>query len=373
MMRASYLDRADTTISFITTVSCNTLDREPRLLSSAAMDTRRKIEPSAIASYILIAIALPLLLYHGLLGALFAGLLVYSLVHLLAPLLERNISNRRARIIAVAALGIVVVTALSLAIWGGIVFLQSDAGNPQVIFQRLADIIEESRHEIPTWLREYVPDDAHALREMVTTWLREHAVEAKSFGEQAGRALAHVLIGMIIGAMIALHDAKADYEYLPLAHALRERFVNLDNSFQRIVFAQVRIAAINAVLTGIYLKILLPLIGVNLPLTKTLIVVTFVAGLLPVIGNLISNTAIVIVALSHSLDVAVGSLLFMIVIHKLEYFLNARIIGSHIQARSWELLTAMLVMESIFGIPGVIAAPVFYAYLKRELMERRLV
>jgi predicted PurR-regulated permease PerM len=337
------------------------------------MDIPKKLALSTIASYVIIAISLPMLLYHGLLGALFAGLLVYSLVHLLAPLLEQNISHRRARIIAVAALSTVVVTALSLAIWGGIVFLQSDAGNPQVIFQRLANIIEESRHQIPEWIRAYLPDDAYALREMVITWLRDHAVEAKSFGEQAGRALVHVLIGMIIGAMIALHDAEDNYEYLPLAHALRERFANLDNSFQRIVFAQVRIAAINAVLTGLYLKVLLPLIGVDLPLTKTLIVVTFVAGLLPVLGNIISNTAIVIVALSHSLDVAVGSLLFMVVIHKLEYFLNARIIGSHIQARSWELLTAMLVMEAIFGIPGVIAAPVFYAYLKKELRERRLV
>jgi predicted PurR-regulated permease PerM len=33
----------------------------------------------------------------------------------------------------------------------------------------------------------------------------------------------------------------------------------------------------------------------------------------------------------------------------------------------------MLVMEAIFGVPGVIAAPVFYAYLKRELSDKGLV
>ena len=69
----------------------------------------------------------------------------------------------------------------------------------------------------------------------------------------------------------------------------------------RIVFAQVRIAAINAVLTGIYLVVILPLAGVHLPLTKTMIAITFVAGLLPVVGNLISNTVLVVVGLSHSL------------------------------------------------------------------------
>jgi predicted PurR-regulated permease PerM len=55
------------------------------------------------------------------------------------------------------------------------------------------------------------------------------------------------------------------------------------------------------------------------------------------------------------------------VIHKLEYFLNARIVGSQIQAKAWELLLAMLVMEAAFGIAGVAAAPIYYAYLKDEL------
>jgi len=34
---------------------------------------------------------------------------------------------------------------------------------------------------------------------------------------------------------------------------------------------------------------------------------------------------------------------------------------------AWELLVAMLVMEAAFGLPGLIAAPIFYAYLKTEL------
>jgi predicted PurR-regulated permease PerM len=52
---------------------------------------------------------------------------------------------------------------------------------------------------------------------------------------------------------------------------------------------------------------------------------------------------------------------------------NARIIGGQIKARAWELLIAMLVMEAAFGIAGVIAAPVFYAYLKKELSDQGLI
>jgi predicted PurR-regulated permease PerM len=135
----------------------------------------------------------------------------------------------------------------------------------------------------------------------------------------------------------------------------------------------VRISALNTLLTTLYLAVLLPLLGVHLPLVKTLIVLTFLAGLLPVVGNLISNTVIVVVSLSYSLGAALGALIFLIVIHKLEYFVNARIVGGEIKARAWELLLAMLVMESAFGMAGLIAAPIYYAYLKEELGARGLI
>jgi predicted PurR-regulated permease PerM len=82
---------------------------------------------------------------------------------------------------------------------------------------------------------------------------------------------------------------------------------------------------------------------------------------------------VTIAALSISVWVAVAALGFLVVIHKLEYFLNARIIGTQIRARSWELLVAMLVMEAAFGLAGLIAAPVYYAYLKSELETEGMV
>ncbi|HJX66371.1 MAG TPA: hypothetical protein VJ860_20740 [Polyangia bacterium] len=47
--------------------------------------------------------------------------------------------------------------------------------------------------------------------------------------------------------------------------------------------------------------------------------------------------------------------------------------GSQIRARAWELLIAMPIMESAFGLPGIVAAPIYYAYLKDELAARQLV
>ena len=110
-----------------------------------------------------------------------------------------------------------------------------------------------------------------------------------------------------------------------------------------------------------------------MPLTKTLVILTFFIGLVPIIGNLITNTLIVIISLTHSVQLGITSLLFLVGIHKLEYFLNAKIIGARIQASTWELLIAMLVMEAFFGLPGVAAAPIFYAYLKNELKAAKLI
>ncbi|HEV7390933.1 MAG TPA: AI-2E family transporter, partial [Burkholderiales bacterium] len=220
---------------------------------------------------------------------------------------------------------------------------------------------------------DYLPASLDDMRTAVTDWLHEHASELRLAGAETGRALAHILIGMIIGAMMSLREARDTESDKPLSRALEHRAGLIGDAFRRVVFAQVRISLINTTFTAVYLLIILPLFDVHLPFAKTMVAVTFVAGLLPVVGNLISNAVIVIVSLANSLTVAIGSLVFLIVIHKLEYFLNARIVGSRIHAHAWELLIAMLGMEAAFGLPGVVAAPIYYAYVKAELAERGLV
>lgn len=327
-----------------------------------------------IAAWLIAGAVLFLVLWLHLLPALLAGLLVYELVHRMAPLLQRRFSGERARLLAVLVLASVVVALLTAAILGAVAFFRSDAGSLTALFDKMAEIVEGTRDAFPPWVTESLPTDPDKLRETISHWLREHAPQLKLAGTEAGRAFAHILIGMIIGAVLSLREAGPEHEQKkPLARALIARAARLGDAFRRIVFAQVRISAINTIFTTIYLAALLPLFGVKLPLTKTLIAVTFIVGLLPVVGNLISNTVIVIVSLAHSPHAALASLAFLIIVHKLEYFLNARIIGSKIHADAWELLLAMLVMESAFGLPGVVAAPIYYAYLKQELTDRGLV
>lgn len=327
-----------------------------------------------VVAWTLMGIGLLLVLQLHLLPAVLSGLLVFELVRVLTPLVRRmEISRDWARIIVVAIISALVVTLLTLLIFGAITYFRSENGNLSALMTKLAEIIDQSRNRLPLWMLAYIPDTAEEMRAAVTTWLREHSAALQGVGADFARAIAHILIGMVVGALLALSEAVTTVGRRPLAAALAERTERLSRSFRRVVFAQVWIAAVNATLTGLYLAVALPLMGVNLPLTKTLIAVTFVCGLLPVVGNLISNTVIVIVSLSQSLFVAVGSLSYLVIIHKLEYFLNARIIGSRIRAKAWEMLIAMMLMEAAFGIAGLIAAPIYYAYVKDELQDKALV
>jgi len=329
--------------------------------------------PCTYASWILAGVALVLVLVLHLLPAMLAGMLVYELVHLLAPTVSTWFSHQRARLVAVLVLSSIVIAAITFAVAGGIVFFRSDAGSLSALLTKMAEIVASSQRMLPPWLLEQFPQDPDDIRESLAEWFRVHAAEMQLVGKEAGRAVAYVLIGMIIGALVALHETLQDQPHGPLAAQLAERIRSLGSAFRRVVFAQVRISLINTTFTAVYLALVLPAFGVHLPFTKTMIGVTFVAGLLPVVGNLISNTVVVIVSLSSSVGVALASLAFLIVVHKLEYFLNARIVGTRIGAHTWELLLAMLVMEAAFGLPGVVAAPIYYAFIKSELKIRGLV
>lgn len=331
--------------------------------------------PYFLASWVIAATVLYLVLKLQLLPALFAGIAVYELVHLLTPRLRSYATTKnqaRIGVLALLAAAVVILFGL-LALWS-VSFFRFGAESLPRLAEMMAEILESSRNVLPEGLIHYLPADVDEMKLAAADWLRRHAVDLQSAGGLVLRSIAYMLVGMVIGALISLREAThGKHRRRPLGTALTERARRFSRAFRRVVFAQIRIAGLNAFLTWLYLGVALPLCGVSLPYLKTLVALTFVAGLLPVIGNLISNAVIVVISLNVSVNVAGSSLLFLVVIHKLEYFVNARIIGARIDARVWEMLLAMLVMEAAFGFTGLVAAPVYYAYLKDELEAQRLV
>ncbi|CAJ0785301.1 hypothetical protein LMG7141_01625 [Ralstonia condita] len=339
--------------------------------------TMHPLDPHARAiktvSYVLVVAMILAVLWLRLLPAAIAGLLVYTLSRRLeASLRRRPVLVTHAK--AIAVIGVSVVAALILAGIGlGIGRLVEHGHGLEGMLTRIADVLDNLRASLPGSVADYIPPSVTELRIRLVEMLKEHGRQVSTVGIDGLRHSVLALIGLIVGAMVAWSDAPDPTRHKPLAAALLNRLGRLTAAFETVVFAQVKISALNTTLAAIYLLGALPVVGQHVPYSKSLILLTFVAGLIPVVGNLISNAAIVVMSVTASLELAVASLVFLVIVHKLEYFVNARIIGSRIDARAWELILALILMEALFGVGGVIAAPVLYAYMKRELTDAGLI
>ncbi len=148
----------------------------------------------------------------------------------------------------------------------------------------------------PMWIADLLPADHDEVNTTLAGWMRAHAADLELAGRDTGRALIYAILGMIVGAMVALQgeiERQSARAAQPRARGTRRQPV------ERVPAAWCSRKCASRSSTpsspAIYLVVILPAFGVDLPLRKTLIVITFVAGLLPVVGNLISNTFIVIV------------------------------------------------------------------------------
>ena len=141
------------------------------------------------------------------------------------------------------------------------------------------------------------------------------------------------------------------------------RFSDFYRSFSTVIGAQMTISAINTILTAIFV------LAVQLPYGAVVVGLTFLCGLFPIVGNVVSNTVIVFIGFLVSAKVAFIALIFLVVIHKLEYFLNSKIIGARIRNPIWLTLIGLIIGEKLMGVPGMILSPVVLNYLRVEMSK----
>ncbi|AXW87000.1 hypothetical protein AU509_05235 [Lonsdalea britannica] len=331
------------------------------------------LKQARLLSFVFIMGGLLLLIQLRLLACFIAGFLVYEIINLLTPHFQKVISGKRARLAVVAVISALVVSLLSVTFAALVGLLMQEMRDTRVFNARIAYILGDVQSQIMTFLPGYLPVSVEELQQEVIQWLQQHVAILQNLGKSFLHGFVTMLIGMILGAIISLYNVDHRVDKPLLKMELLHRIALLSASFRNIVFAQVKISLVNTILSAIFILGVLPAFGVHLPFSKTLVVLTFVFGLLPVVGNLISNAMVFISALSISLPTALSALLYLMLIHKLEYFLNAQIVGTRIKAHAWEILLAMLVFEAAFGLSGVIAAPIYYAYLKSELKQAALI
>jgi predicted PurR-regulated permease PerM len=330
------------------------------------------LSPEERASYALCGVLLLAVFLLHLVPTLLAGFLTWMLLHGMARRIQgERVSRGLSRALAAGLLGLVaggVVVAAFILLYG---FIRGRFGDLPGILDSMGDTVGRLRKTFENTGLNLPPPSADGSTAALASWFRDHAGELRHAGTAGLRGLVHALFGTVVGVLVFFRTPAGVSG--PLASALGRRVRRFGEAFRSVVKAQIEISAVNTLLTGIYLLAVLPLFGAHLPLPGTLVALTFVTGLVPIAGNLVSNTVIVLVSLGVSPWVAVSSFLFLVAIHKLEYLLNAKIIGGRIGAAAWETLIAILVFEAAFGVPGVILAPVVYAFAKDELRERGLV
>jgi len=342
--------------------------------------------PVVAASYLLIASTLLLVMWQGLLPGLLCVCIGFLGTRWIARMLDATLRgpgklsandpawDRTRPFARVVAATVVVLAPIGLLVLGfaeAREFVLDAPDQYKELLDFVARTVLELRLKLPPDIAAYLPEGAAEVQRTIAGYLRTQAGSLALTGRAWLGGLLFAYVGLIVGALAAVANEAPSRR--PLARQLRERILLFGEAFGQIVAAQFWIAAFNTLLTAIFLLFLLPAWKMELPYTPALITLTFVAGLVPIVGNLVCNTVITLVGLSVSPYVALACLAFLVLIHKAEYLINAKVVGSRTQMTVWELLAVLFVAEAVWGPAGLVAAPLFYAYLKKELKAAGLV
>ena len=331
-----------------------------------------------ITSYLLMTGALLLVMWQGLLPGLLCACVGFLLTRALAngitrlqrktpgSLPEKWVLNLSAAIIMLAPLLL-----LSGALSQTRYYVVDAPQQYRELLDYLARTVLQLREKLPADLSAQLPQGAAEIQHIIANYLANKAGTLAMAGKAWLAGILHAYVGLLIGSLAAVRPRTPPVA--PLSRELHSRISMLGESFRQIVAAQFWIALFNTMLTALFLLFILPLWNMALPYTPALITLTFVAGLVPIVGNLLCNVVLTLVGLSVSPMAAAACLAFLILIHKAEYVINAKVIGQRTHMGVWELLSVMFVAESVFGPAGLVAAPLFYAYLKKELHHARLI
>ena len=344
---------------------------------ATAPPTRRRIVPEEIAAWALVGALVIFVIVQHLVSAFIVGLTLYLILDRVSVRISRRLSGSAVRPLALLIVAVITGAVVTGAVLLAATLLRRNAAILPDMLNQMAEILGSVRIWLGGVGRQFIPEvmtDAEDLKAMVQGWLKTNAQTLRAGGLWIGVGLIHVIMGVLLAVLVFFRHVTRHDEHTrgPLARHLVEKVDHFARAFSSVALAQIKISGVNTVLTGLYLLVALPLFDIEIPFATTLVLITFICGLIPVVGNLISNTFITILSMGVSVGVAVASLSFLIIIHKLEYLINSRIVGGETDSQAWEILLAIIIGEAAFGVSGIVMAPIIYAFIKRELREKAL-
>ncbi len=307
-----------------------------------------------IASYLLVAAALLLVMLRGLLP----GLLTICLGFLLTRWLTARLSwlprcGSGASNAGSVAAGLVMLSPLLLVVLAlsqSRSYILAAPAQYRELLDFLARTVLELRLKLPPDIAMQLPEGAVEIQRTIAAYLAAKAGALALAGRAWLTGVLYAYVGLLIGALAAVRARGSAHG--PLAQELTLRVARLGEAFRQIVAAQFWIASFNTLLTALFLLLVLPLWDLRLPYTPALITLTFIAGLVPIVGNLLCNAVITLVGLSVSPTAAVACLAFLVLIHKAEYVINAKVVGQRTHMGVWELLSVMFAAEAVSARPA---------------------
>jgi len=316
------------------------------------------MSPVKKASYLLVLLLFVAMAWLHLGPVFLAGILSFMILNVTYRLLARRLPPALSRWLALV---IFLVAAIGVSGMFARFIRQTIHTLPQIASTAIPKIIvlaESYGIDLPF-------ENVYELREVVITEIKDNANSITKASGLLTIGFLHLLIAILVAILAFFSDPQEDYApnlFDALRRECNARLKTLMGGLEKVLGIQVAISAAYTAVTLVFLLVM------GFSNVVFLTVATFLFGVLPIIGNIISNTIIVAAGLTMSTRHAFFAMIFLILIHKSGYFCYGRVLGSSMKVPMWQTLLAILIGEIVLGVPGIILAPTLLHYAKEELL-----
>jgi predicted PurR-regulated permease PerM len=205
--------------------------------------------------------------------------------------------------------------------------------------------------ESPLYLRLH---DQLGDTEKILEGAKHYASSALHYASEIGHILVFTTVGFILAVVFLLvqdhlREFRAKMDPASTHGTLVRWFGHVCDAVIVTIQLQLVVAACNTLFT---LPVLLAL---GIPHVPSLMVLIFVSGLVPVIGNLVSGAVLSLLAYQAKGWLGVGLLVALTaILHKIEsYYLNPHLTAKHVRLPGFVLIVSLIAWEHLLGFVGL--------------------
>jgi len=227
---------------------------------------------------------------------------------------------------------------------------------------------EMEQNPILQHAREHLPDTSKLVERA-----REYSESALHVVSMMGHIAMSALIAVILSIIYNLeeeeiHEMLHKVDPASLMGTVMRWLGYVAEAIRITIQLQLVVAAVNTLLT---LPVLLVLGIHHVP---SLMILIFVSGLIPVVGNFVSGAVLIMLAYQAKGFVGVGVFAALtFVLHKIEaYYLNPRLTSKHVHLPGFAIVVSLIAWEHLIGFAGLfVSFPVLYvaAKIRSEMIK----